>query len=252
MRSRLARLDRQNVSCAKYILANSYFSREAILRSYGLNSFVSQLGIDTALFRPLGLPKESFILSVGTYFPHKGFDFVIRALSLIEKQIRPRLVIVGNSALPGWQAYLQQTAAELDVTLETKTDVRESELVSLYNQARLFVYAAILEPLGLAPLEAMSCGTPVVAVKEGGVRETVLHNETGILTERDEEAFAQAVRELLEDEARAQLMGGRGIEVVRQGWTLEQAGERLLWHLKRARGLRPGICEDARSCTIRR
>jgi glycosyltransferase involved in cell wall biosynthesis len=252
MRSKLARLDRQNVSGAKYILANSYFSREAILRLYGLNSFVSQLGIDTTLFRPLGLPKESFILSVGTYHPHKGFDFVIRALSLIEKQIRPRLVIVGNSALPGWQAFLQQTAAKLDVTLETKTYVQESELVSLYNQARLFVYAAILEPLGLAPLEAMSCGTPVVAVREGGVRETVLNNETGILTERDEEAFAEAVRELLEDEVRAQQMGGRGIEVVRKGWTLEQAGERLLRHLKRAQNLRPGICEDARLCTIRR
>lgn len=246
MRRRLSRLDRHNVACAKYILANSYFSREAILRLYGLNSFVSYLGIDTALFRHLGLPKEDFVLSVGTYFPHKGFDFVIRALSLIEKQIRPRLVIVGNSALPGWQAYLQQTAAKLNVNLEMKINVPESELVNLYNRARLFVYASILEPFGLAPLEAMSCGTPVVALMEGGVRETVLHNETGILTDRDEEAFAVAVRDLLKNEGLTRQMGIMGADVTSKRWTLEQAGDRLLWHLRRGQGLCPEVSGDTR------
>jgi glycosyltransferase involved in cell wall biosynthesis len=43
----------------------------------------------------------------------------------------------------------------------------------------------------------MACGTPVVAVKEGGVRESVMHDKTGILTQRDENMFAQAVMDLL-------------------------------------------------------
>ncbi len=102
-----------------------------------------------------------------------------------------------------------------------------------YNRARLCVYAPYLEPFGLVPLEAMACGTPVVAVKEGGIRESVVHGETGILTERDEAAFADAVTTLLFDGTKSTQMGHRGIEAIHDFWTLEHAGERLLGHLQR-------------------
>ena len=125
-------------------------------------------------------------------------------------------------------------AAGLRVDLEVKKAIPDSELVSLYNRARLFVYAAILEPFGLAPVEAMACGTPVVAVKEGGVRESVLHNETGILTPRDEGAFAEATTDLLENDEQRERMGCRGVEVVRSFWTVRHAGERLEAHLRQA------------------
>ena len=84
----------------------------------------------------------------------------------------------------------------------------------------------------------MACGTPVIAVKEGGVRESVLHNETGILAERDEEAFAQATTELLRDDVQRERLARRALEVVRSFWTWKHAAERLSWHLERAVGLR--------------
>jgi glycosyltransferase involved in cell wall biosynthesis len=74
---RVPKIDKKNASFAKHILTNSYFSRESILRSYGRNSFVSYLGVDTELFKPLGIPKEDFVLSVGGLFPHKGYDFIV-------------------------------------------------------------------------------------------------------------------------------------------------------------------------------
>jgi glycosyltransferase involved in cell wall biosynthesis len=234
LKNPVPRIDQENASHAKYILANSCFSRETILRAYGLNSFVSYLGIDTELFRPLSLPKEDFVLSVGQCSPHKGFDFIIRSLSLIDEQRRPKLVIVANFTNLGWEDYLVRLAARLRLDLEVKKAIPDTELVSLYNRARLFVYAAILEPFGLAPVEAMACGTPVVAVKEGGVRESVLHNETGILTPRDERAFAEATTGLLADDEQRERMGRRGVEVVRSFWTLQHAGERLEAHLKHA------------------
>jgi glycosyltransferase involved in cell wall biosynthesis len=228
------KIDKENASHAKYILTNSYFSRETILRAYGLNSFVSYLGIDADLFRPLSLPKGNFVLSVGECRPHKGYDFTIRSLSLIDELRRPKMVIVSNSTTPAWEAHLVRMAAGLRVDLEVKKSISDSELVCLYNRARLFVDAAILEPFGLAPLEAMACGTPVVAVKEGGLRESVLHNETGILTPRDEGAFAQATTDLLENDEQRERMGCRGVEVVRSFWTVRQAGERLEAHLRQA------------------
>ncbi len=230
---RLDRFDKENASFAEVILTNSYFSREAILRVYGMNSFVSYLGVDTEIFRPLGVERESYVLSVGSLTPAKGFDFIIRALSLIKKEVRPRLVIVGNIAWEPWKVYLEKFAMQREVKLEIKTLIGDSELVELYNQARLCVYAPYLEPFGLVPLEAMACGTPVVAVKEGGVRESVAHNESGLLTERDEQEFAEAITKLLLDENEHQSMGQRGIELIQNFWTWEHAGERLLRYLKR-------------------
>lgn len=171
---------------------------------------------------------------MGQCSPHKGFDFTIRSLSLIDEQKRPKLVIVANSTNPGWEDHLVRMAERLRVNLEIKKAISDSELIGWYNRARLFVYAAILEPFGLAPVEAMACGTPVVAVKEGGVRESVLDNETGILTPRDEHDFAQATTDLLRSDEQRERMGRRGVEVVRSFWTLRHAGERLEAHLRQA------------------
>jgi glycosyltransferase involved in cell wall biosynthesis len=230
---RLDRLDKRNASFAKVILTNSYFSREAILRAYGINSFVSYLGVDTEIFRPLDMEREPYVLSVGSLTPAKGFDFIIRALSLVKKEIRPGFVIAGNVVWEPWKTHLEKLAAQRGVKLEINALIDDSELVELYNQARLCVYAPYLEPFGLVPLEAMACGTPVVAVKEGGVRESVVHNESGILTERDEREFAEAITQLLPDENKRQSMGQKGIELIQGFWTLRHAGERLLWHLER-------------------
>lgn len=150
-----AKIDRENASHAKYILANSCFSRETILRVYGLNSMVSYLGIDDDAFRPLSVTRENFVISVGECRPHKGFDFTLRSLGLIPEPRRPKLIIVSNTSDARWEAHLVKIAARLRVELEIKTSIPDSELVCLYNRARLFVYAAILEPFGLAPLEAM-------------------------------------------------------------------------------------------------
>ena len=62
--------------------------------------------------------------------------------------------------------------------------ISDEELVLLYNKAKMVVYAPYCEPFGLVPLESMSCGTPVVGVGDGGVKETVINGKTGILTGR--------------------------------------------------------------------
>jgi len=225
------KIDNQNISHANYILTNSYFTRESILRVYGVNSFVSYLGIETKLFRPLEVSEEDFVLSVGSCRASKGYDFMIRSLALIEPNIRPKLVIVSNYSEPEWKAYLEQLASNLKVEIEILELINDDELVLLYNKAKLVLYAPYMEPFGLVPLEAMSCGTPVVAVKEGGVRETVIHGKTGLHTERDETSFAEATRELLLKKYKRYTMSKNAIKIIQEFWTLEQAGERLLWHL---------------------
>ena len=234
--SKELKTDYDTVQYSKYMLANSYFSHESILKSYGLNSYVSYLGVDTELFKPLELPEENFVLSVGTCIPPKGYDFIINSLALIEPDKRPKLFIVSNMGDELWKEHLRNMASDLGVDMEILRLIDDEKLVTLYNQAKIVLYAPYLEPFGLVPLEAMACGTPVVAVKEGGVRETVIHNETGILTQRDESLFADAIINLLDDDKKRIKLSKQAVESVRTSWTLEKAGERLLWHLKRVMG----------------
>ncbi|MEO0162299.1 MAG: glycosyltransferase [candidate division WOR-3 bacterium] len=232
--NRLEKIDIENASHARYLLTNSFFSHENIMRVYGINSYVCYLGVDTEFFKPLDLPKNHFVLSVGECAFHKGYDFIIRALGLIDPRIRPKFLIVANNVDPAWKSFLYTLAQAHEVELVVKQNISDHELLELYNQTKMIVYAPYLEPFGLVPLEAMACATPVVAVKEGGVRESVIHNETGILTERDEIHFAEAIRELLGDQKRQSQLGKRGRAWVHSSWTLRHAGERLIAHLNRA------------------
>ncbi len=234
------KIDEKNISYARNILTNSYFTRESMLRVYGLNSYVSYLGIDTNLFKPIEVPEENFVLSVGSCRPSKGYDFIIRSLALIEPELRPKMVIVSNYSLPDWKNYLQQLAYKLNVDLEILDLIDDEKLVLLYNQAKLVLYAPYMEPFGLVPLEAMGCGTPVVGVKEGGIRETVIHKKTGLHTERDEHLFAEATAQLLSKDLERYKMSKNSIKSIADYWTLEHAGERLLWHLNRVIDVKNG------------
>lgn len=232
--SRMINMDKKVANYSRYTVVNSYFSHESILRTYGQNSFVSYLGVDTELFKPLNIPKENFVLSVGHCLPEKGFEFIIKSLSKIDSQIRPELVIVSDQGNIQWQNYLKNLASELNVQLRILNLISDDELVLLYNQAKMVVYAPYLEPFGLVPLEAMSCGTPVVGVKEGGVRESVKHDHTGMLTERDEESFSKEITNLLLDPNKTEKLAKNSIKVVNDFWTLKNSGKRLLNHLNRA------------------
>jgi glycosyltransferase involved in cell wall biosynthesis len=227
-------LDRQNARCASSILTNSYFTRESILARYDRNAVVCYLGVDVDVFRPLGLSREPFVLSVGSVTANKGYDFLVRSIGILSANIRPRLLLIGNVVDPAWRSYLEQLARSTGVQLEIRTLVSETELVLQYNRAALFLYAPHREPFGLAPLEAMACGTPVLAVSEGGVRETVVEGRGGVLTDRNEQNFAAAMAALLTDDAQRTTLGSLGVVAVHESWTLAQAGERLAQRLQSA------------------
>jgi glycosyltransferase involved in cell wall biosynthesis len=226
-------MDKTNSSYSKYTLSNSYFSRESILRMYGINSHVSYLGVDPEMFKPLEVPEESFILSVGTFTPEKGHGFLVDSIALMDSEVRPKLIVVSNSSFPPWKTYLVKHAEESSVEMEILSLINDKELAILYNQAKIVVYSPYLEPFGLVPLEAMACGTPVVAVKEGGVRETVIHKKTGLLIDRDEELFADAITNIISKDYSRYAMGKNSVKKVQNFWTLDHAGERLLGHLNR-------------------
>jgi glycosyltransferase involved in cell wall biosynthesis len=218
-RATLARLDRKNVQAATCVLSNSAYTRETLYRIYGMFANIGYLGVDAELFRPLGLPRENFIVSVGMLNPQKGFDFLIRSLALLEKEQRPKLLIVCNSTDEREHASLTALAQPLQVTVEFRSLIPDEALVRLYNQARLTAYTPVMEPFGFVPLESMACQTPVIGVREGGVRESVTAGVTGLLIDREPEALAAAIQALLANPAEADRLGHNRRASVEQRWT---------------------------------
>lgn len=227
----LKRNDRQNISSARRVLVNSIFTQNAVAQIYGINSHVSYHGINADLFQPLSLEKHPSLLSVGSLTPLKGFDFLIEAVARIPGSHRPVLNIASNFQNPPEREFLNSLTQELSVKTNFLGSISDSTLVELYNQTTATVYAPLREPFGLVPLESMACETPVVAVAEGGIQETILDGQTGYLTERDPDAFAKAIQDILKDPRRAAEMGKTGRKQVLTHWTWDAAVQRLEDHL---------------------
>jgi D-inositol-3-phosphate glycosyltransferase len=188
-------------------------------------------GVNLRRFRPssqeqarsaLGLGSEPIVLYVGRLEPLKGVDILIQAMAQLECR-QARLLIVGGDA---------QAAAEIDRlrTLASERGIEErvrfvgsvdqEKLPAYYNAADVCVMPSYYESFGLVAVEAMACGTPVVASRVGGLATTVEDGETGYLIPwRCPEPFAERIDLILgNDELRANL-----------GNAARQAMQRLSW-----------------------
>jgi glycosyltransferase involved in cell wall biosynthesis len=134
---------------------------------------------------------------------------------------------VGNFSADEVLLQLKDLAKALNVEFEARVRIEDTELVQLLNRAVAMVYAPRLEPFGLAPLEANACGLPVIAVAEGGVRETIVDGENGLLVEHDPRAMARAIERLVTDKSYARRLGKTAAKVVTERWSLEASLDRL-------------------------
>jgi glycosyltransferase involved in cell wall biosynthesis len=211
------------------VLTNSYFSRESMLRAYGVDSSVCYLGVDTERYRDCGLARRRLVVGVGAFFQNKRVEVVIEAVARIRPP-RPVLAWIGNSARPDYLRQLVELAERRGVSFTPYLAVEHDEVVRVLNEAAVMAYAPRLEPFGYAPLEAAACGLPVVGRAEGGVRETVIDGETGFLVDSDNEIHP-ALERILEDEVLARRMGAAARRRVESTWSLSAATDRLESHL---------------------
>lgn len=215
-----------NVQACDRVLVNSYFSRESVLRAYGVEARVCYLGVDRTVFRNLNLERERFIVGVGSLDPVKHIDLAINAVALLPKP-RPPLVWIANSGNQNYRDTIIELARSSGVDLRIQNVISDSELVNILNRAALLLCTARLEPFGFVVLEANACGLPVVGVAEGGLRETVEHGSNGLLAEPEPESISRAVNQLLDNPGLARRMGEAGVDNVSQNWAVEKSVDRL-------------------------
>ena len=155
-------------------------------------------------------------------------DLIVDAVAAIPRDARPHLMIVADRARLADCAAIRERAERRGVELDLREGVSESEIRVLYGRAAAVVCAARREPFGLVPIEAMSCGIPVVAVREGGLRETVSEGRTGWLVARDAHCMGERIQWFLEHPGEADAMGAAGRAAVLRHWTWFRTVDRLL------------------------
>jgi glycosyltransferase involved in cell wall biosynthesis len=221
--STMRKVDLNNTRSATKVLVNSKFVSQVVKNIYHIDPYLSYHGVDTDKFRILQVEKRDFILSVGSLTPLKGFDFLIQSIALIPKMFRIPLVIVSNFQMPEEKKYLEDLSARLDVQLLLYNNVSDEELINYYNSTRITAYTPVQEPFGLVPLESMACGTPVIAVKEGGIQESILHGQTGLLVERDPLLFSEALQSILTNQSLLDEYSRNGRDHILKYWTWDKA-----------------------------
>jgi glycosyltransferase involved in cell wall biosynthesis len=233
---RLERADHETTLHAKVIVVNSAYSRERVWAAYARDAIVCYLGVDAERFVPPAgaQARRREILSVGVPISAKGHGLVVEALGRLPAGARPTLRII----LPvrGGVEQLEELARKREVDLVIDTGLDEAAVVERYQSALMTACAARLEPFGLTAIESMACGTPVVAINEGGFRESVMDGVTGLLVEPDVESLAAGIRRIAGDAALTATMGAAGRAAVLERWTWKRTADQLEGILEDARG----------------
>lgn len=203
-------IDYENLNNARIILANSNFSKKSIRKSYDKNAKVCCLGVDADRFRPLNINKTIDILFIGN--KDKGYDLLNESLKLFK--VKPRLYTIFRDRE------------------NKKLDIEDKKLVKIYNKSKVLVALNSNEPFGLIPLEAMACGTPVVAVREGGYMESVVDKETGFLISRDSGHLYEKINKIINDDKLRNNMAKESRKYALDNWTWDKSVKRFLGIIK--------------------
>ncbi len=177
-------------------------------------------------------PDERFVLAVGGISPHKNLGALVDAVAgLAETPATAdvRLVLVGDHQGDAFHSDYARLAAQVEALglgdrVVFTGFVPDADLAHWYNAAAVLAFPSLDEGFGLPAVEAMQCGTPVVASDRGSLPE-VLGDAGRFFDPTDPDAICRALREVLEGEGVADAMRRRGIERARQ-FTWAEAARR--------------------------
>ncbi len=160
--------DLSSTNRVDYFIANSRYIASRIKKIYGRASDVIYPPVDTDKFEAKE-NKDEFYLTVSRLVPYKKVDVIVEAFS----QINRKLVLIGDG--PDMDKIKSKAKKNIEIL-----GYQSNETIKhMMQNAKAFIFAA-KEDFGIAPVEAQACGTPVICYGNGGVRETVIDNVSGV------------------------------------------------------------------------
>lgn len=217
------------VKSARYVITDSEFTRQDILRSFKTSE-------DKVVAVPLGVSdrfrvlsdsqKEQFrirnnlsrpyILFVGNPKPHKGIDVLLRSFAAIApKYPEYDLLFVGGKPPVDVLGGVDATGAAMGARIRSVGHVSDDDLVGYYNCAEMLVLPSLYEGFGLPALEAMACGTCVIVSDAASLPE-IVGDAALIFHSNDQTSLAERIKSLLNNTALRRTMIERGKEQARK------------------------------------
>ena len=181
--ARLREFDRENSAGVTRFVAISGHVRDRIQKFYGREADVVYPPVDTDFYTPLTGARGDYDLIVSALVPYKKVDLAVRAYAKIGFPLK----VIGTGT--EFEKLKSQAARNIEfLGWKSDEDVRE-----FYRRCRCLIFPGE-EDFGIVPIEAQSCGKPVVAFRRGGLVETIVDGATGIFfDEQNEDALAAAV-----------------------------------------------------------
>ena len=200
--------------------------------NFHVNTKILSNGIDCNHFRPIeakedfrkefGLPEEKVIvLSMGRLVPVKGFDVLIRAVSIVKKTCPEIFVVIVGGKSGHEYERLSQLVLDLGLgdSIEFIKSVHYEKLPTLYNAVDIFALSSVPifkphyeeENLPMTLIEASACGLPVIGSQCGGIPEVIADNETGLLFESgDYQSLSNAIIKIMKSSMLISKFGTNG------------------------------------------
>lgn len=191
------------------VTAVSRFLKEKTITNYYIDKNIEVIPnfIDTEIFKPMEAcvfrkhiapDGEKILVHTSNFRQVKRVTDTIRVLERVIKEVPTKLILVGDG--PD-RSECERLARQLNLAEHVKFLGKQEGLVEILNSADIFLIPSQSESFGLAALEAMACGKPVVSSSVGGLPELIKHNETGFIAEiGDVHRMAKYVIDLLTNE----------------------------------------------------
>jgi D-inositol-3-phosphate glycosyltransferase len=205
--------EREVISSCNRIIASTTKETEYLKKHYGASPdkiTVIPCGVNLDLFQPidketarreLGLDHEKVILFVGRMDPLKGLEQLLTALTYMDGEKPPLLMIVGGDAHSQGQVQsLQRMAKELNIEdrVTFVGSVAQSKLPLFYSASDVCAIPSYYESFGMVALESLACGTPIVAHNVGGMKNIIRHSQMGrIVSDNSPHHLASEISEVI-------------------------------------------------------
>ena len=220
---------------ASLILAISNYTAQALKKEYPFckdKIKVIPVPVDTDVFRPPDFfckQNERFLLCVARLDDlRKNISLLLRAFHEVKKRIKDvKLLLIGSCRKR--QHEFKLLCSKLGIERSVSFLGHIENIIPYYQQAEVFVLPSKQEGLGIVVLEAMACGTPVIATRCGGPEEIVIDGVNGYLVpnNNDPQILSEKIIELLENKQLLQKMGENARKYVEAKYSVEVIGKKL-------------------------
>lgn len=239
------RMTRFSIERSDGVTAVSEFLRRETVERFGVARPIEVIPnfVDTAVFSParrkelreqLGLGPGALLMHASNFRRVKNVRDVVKCFAQVARRACARLVLVGDGPERAPAAVL---AEEYGIADRVFFLGNRREIETILPAADLFLLPSSQESFGLAALEAMSCGVPVIAARSGGLPELVVHGETGFLFEvGDVEGMASAALDLIAQPSRRAAMAEAARARAETVYPMERVVDRYEAHYRSVLG----------------